>query len=232
MHLMPLRFLGSSRSLMFLGLVGCLGVVCAAEPKPTISGIWLMGQSLCDGSESLPVVTSADTGWGNVAFARGVRTWLPNDHPATPEQRAAELFKLVPLQAQTNGGLGETVASGLADHWQAARMANDKARAAHAASRFLVACAGQGGRQIQELSIADISTDSRTPESRRNGGGYYRTSLDDARRAVAQAKKSGAAFRIAALYWMQGEGNGGPTSVRRRRRGGWGRHGDLDGCGC
>ncbi|MDI1310881.1 phosphate ABC transporter substrate-binding protein, partial [Prosthecobacter sp.] len=114
-------------------------------------------------------------------------------------------------QAQTHGGLGETVANGLADHWQAARMENDKARAAHAASRFLVACAGQGGRQIQELSSTDISTDARTPESRRNGGGYYRTSLDDARRAVAQAKNAGAKFRIAALYWMQGEGNGGPT---------------------
>ncbi|MDB6007127.1 MAG: hypothetical protein JWR15_4114, partial [Prosthecobacter sp.] len=198
-------------ALLFFGTVLFLGVVGAAEPKPTLSGIWLMGQSLCDGSESLPVVTSADTGWGNLAFARGVRTWLPNDHPATPEQRAAELFKLVPLQAQTNGGLGETVANGLADHWQAALLKNDKSQAAHASSRFLVACAGQGGRQIQELSIADISTDARTLEAKKNGGGYYRTSLDDARRAVAQAKAAGAAFRIAALYWMQGEGNGGPT---------------------
>lgn len=196
---------------MFLGLAGSLSAAFTAESAPTLSGIWLMGQSLCDGSESLPVVTSADSGWGNMAFRRGVRTWLPNDHPATPEQRAADSFKLVSLQAQTNGGLGETVANGLADHWQAARMENDKTRAALAASRFLVACAGQGGRQIQELSSADISTDARTPESRRHGGGYYRTSLDDASRAVAQAKTAGADFRIAALYWMQGEGNGGPT---------------------
>ena len=182
-----------------------------AEPKPAISGIWMMGQSLCDGSESLPVVTAEDSGWGNLAFLRGVRTWLPNDHPSTPEQRAAEWFKLVPLRAQTNGGLGETVANGLADHWQSARAGNDKARMEQVQSRFLMACAGQGGRQIQELSSADISTDARTPESRRHGGGYYRTSLDDARRAVAQAKAMGSTFRIAALYWMQGEGNGGPT---------------------
>ncbi len=199
------------RALIFSALVFSLNVVCSADPKPTISGIWLMGQSLCDGSESIPVVTSTDTGWGNLAFARGVRTWLPNDHPATPEQRAADSFKMVPLQAQTNGGLGETVANGLADHWQAARMSNDKSQAAHASSHFLVACAGQGGRQIQELSIADISTDARTPEAKKSGGGYYRTSLDDARRAVAQAKTAGATFSIAALYWMQGEGNGGPT---------------------
>ena len=196
------------KAILFLLL--CVPVL-AEESKPGISGIWMMGQSLCDGSESLPVVTGADTGWGNFAFARGVRTWLPNDHPAMPEQRAAELFKLVPLRAQTNGGLGETVANGMADHWQSARFGNDKARAAQASSRFLVACAGQGGRQIQELSLADLSTDARTPDSRRGGGGYYRTSLDDAHRAVAQAKAAGVTFRIAALYWMQGEGNGGPT---------------------
>ncbi len=199
------------RELILSSLVLFCGAAFGAEPIRGISGIWLMGQSLCDGSESLPVVTGEDSGWGNLAFARGVRTWLPNDNPATPEKRAAASFKLVPLRAEANGGLGETVANGLADHWQAARMANDKARAGHAPSRFLVACAGQGGRQIQELSIADISTDSRTPESKKGGGGYYRTSLDDARRAVAQAKAMRAAFRIAALYWMQGEGNGGPT---------------------
>ena len=175
----------------------------AQETKPTISGIWLMGQSLCDGSESLPVVTTADTGWGNYSFMRGVRTWLPNENASTPEKRAAELFTLVPLRAQVNGGLGETVANGLADHLKAALVDFDKVRAAQDGPRFLVACAGQGGRQIQELSSADLSTDERTPASRRNGGGYYRTSLDDARRAMR------AGFRIEALYWMQGEGNGG-----------------------
>lgn len=195
-------------SFILLALTGLAG---AADTAPKISGIWMMGQSLCDGSESLPVVTSEDTGWGNLTFQRGVRTWLPKDNSATPDLRPAELFKFAPLLAQTNGGLGETVANGMADHWQSARLGNDKARAAHGASRFLVACAGQGGRQIQELSIADLSTDPRTPESRRHGGGYYRTSLDDTRRAVAQAKTTGANFRIAALYWMQGEGNGGPT---------------------
>ncbi|WP_395745711.1 phosphate ABC transporter substrate-binding protein [Prosthecobacter sp.] len=196
---------------MAVGLACAPGLAGAAEPAARISGIWMMGQSLCDGSESLPVVTPADSGWGNLAFRRGVRTWLPNDHPAAPEQRAADLFSLVPLRAEVNGGLGETVANGMADHWQAARMVNDKTQVPKATNRFLVACAGQGGRQIQELSSADLSTDARTPEPKRHGGGYYRTSLDDARRAVEKAKAAGAEFRIAALYWMQGEGNGGPT---------------------
>lgn len=188
-------------------------VANAAEmkPKESIAGIWLMGQSLCDGSESLPVVSATDSGWGNVMFQRGVRTWLPRGHSGTPEKRAAELFRLVPLKATVNGGLGETVANGLADHFKAALVGFDPARAAKDGLRLLVACAGQGGRQIQELSSADLSTDERTPESRRNGGGYYKTSLDDARRAMEQAKAGGVSFRIAALYWMQGEGNGGPT---------------------
>lgn len=171
-----------------------------------VEGIWLMGQSLGDGSESLPVISSDDTGFGNYAFQRGVRTWLPNDHPSTPEQRPSDQFQWVPLRAEQNGGLGETVANGLADHLRSAQL-HVTAQAPH----YLVSCAGQGGRQIQELSQADLSADPRTPESRRHGGGYYRTSLDDAQRAMEQAKVRGTRFQIAALYWMQGEGNGGPT---------------------
>lgn len=168
-----------------------------------ISGIWMMGQSLGDGSESLPVVSEKGSAFGNLMFELGVRTWLAKDNSATPEKRPGESFRLVPLRATVNGGLGETVANGMADHLRVAGEAKD-------APVYLVACAGQGGRQIQELSSADLSVDERTPESRRHGGGYYKTSLDDARRAVAQAKSRGAHFRIEALYWMQGEGNGGP----------------------
>ncbi len=170
-----------------------------------------MGQSLGDGSESLPVVTTGDTGWGNYAFLRGVRTWLPKDNSATPENRLAAQFQFGPLRAQANGGLGETVANGLADHLKAALLSMGKDLAKNGPPHFLVACAGQGGRQIQELSSADLSTDPRTPESRQHDGGYYRTSLDDARRASAQARAQGLSFHILALYWMQGEGNGGPT---------------------
>jgi hypothetical protein len=191
-----------THSLVFTAL--CLSTLAfAADPSPPISGIWMMGQSLGDGSESLPVVSKEDSRWGNLMFQRGVRTWLAKDNSATPEKRADHSFQLVPLRATVNGGLGETVANGMADHLKAASDAKD-------APFYLVACAGQGGRQIQELSSADFSVDERTPESRRHGGGYYKTSLDDARRAVLQAKNRGARFRIEALYWMQGEGNGGP----------------------
>lgn len=172
------------------------GILFQTALAADLSGIWMMGQSLCDGSESLPVVSEKGSAWGNLMFQRGVRTWLAKDNSATPENRGAEQFQLVPLRATVNGGLGETVANGMADHLSAQQK--------HSAN-YLVACAGQGGRQIQELSRADLSVDERTPESRRHGGGYYKTSLDDVRRAKALRPD----FRLAALYWMQGEGNGG-----------------------
>ncbi len=181
-------------------------------PRTRVVGLWLMGQSLCDGSESLPLVTPAETGWGNYAFARGVRTWVYGDLGATPEKRPEEQFAFVPLMAKQNGGLGETMANGLADHLKASVLGGAPAAAAKAGPpHFLAAYAGQGGRTIAELSLADESLDPRTPEVKKQGGGYYRTSLDDARRARAQASARGYDFAIAALVWMQGEGNGGPT---------------------
>src|SRR5437868_4035017 len=92
--------------------------------KTPVTGLWLMGQSLCDGSESLPLVTTADPGWGNYSFKRGVRTWIYGDHGAKPEERPVDQFALVPLRAAVNGGLGETIASGLADHLKATLIAS------------------------------------------------------------------------------------------------------------
>ncbi len=201
-----MRAVSASLSCLF----SLLPLTAAAE-EPVVAGIWMMGQSLGDGSESLPLVTPDDTGWGNLAFRRGVRTWLPGTDAAKPENRPAAHFDLVPLHAAANGSLGETVANGLADHLKSALVAMKNRPDKTTSPRYFVAFAGQGGRQIQELSPADLSTDPRTPESRRHGGGYYRTSLDDARRAVVAAEEQGMKFRIEALYWMQGEGNGGPT---------------------
>lgn len=167
-----------------------------------IAGLWLMGQSLCEGSQSLPIVTSTDSKWGNYRFKCGVRTWAIGDFSNDPEARPDEQFVFVPLAAKKSGGLGETIANGFADHLKATLPKS---------APFLVAYAGQGGRMIDELSEIDQSTDSRTPESRQHGGGYYKTSLDDALRAREQAKALGKGFSIAALVWMQGEGNGGPT---------------------
>jgi hypothetical protein len=179
--------------------------------KTPIVGLWLMGQSLCEGSEALPVVTPMDTGWGNYSFRRGVRTWIPGDHGAQPEQRKKEQFAFIPLVAAIHGGLGETIANGLADHLKSTLFTSGFAPVKDGAPHFLVSYAGQGGTTIEELSQADETTDPRTPAIKQQGGGYYRTSLDDARRARDQAKTQGQDFQIAALIWMQGEANGGPT---------------------
>lgn len=191
-----------------------------SEPSPkgrrldgnNVIGLWLMGQSLCEGSQSLPIVTPEATGWGNLAFRRGVRTWIFGEHSAKPAGRADEQFTLVPLTAAARGGLGETIANGLADHLTATLFdSKQPSPTDRPGTRFLVAYAGQGGRLIDELSQIDQSRDPRTPESRRHGGGYYRTSLDDTRRARNRAQSLGKGFEIAALVWMQGEANGGPT---------------------
>jgi len=208
---------------LFVAAVALLATQCHSDepgfsPDPTvikrgIVGLWMMGQSLCDGSESLPIVTPTDTGWGNYRFKRGVRTWVYGDHVSTPEERPAEQFGFTPLTAKKYGGLGETIANGLADHLKAASTRSDRHRISREkeAPHFLTAYAGQGGRFIDELSDVDQSTDPRTPTSRQHGGGYYQTSLDDARRARGQASSMGEDFAIAALIWMQGEANGGPT---------------------
>ncbi|WP_298865498.1 phosphate ABC transporter substrate-binding protein [uncultured Gimesia sp.] len=198
--------------------------LCFSEEKPKppanrpvlkrdIIGLWLMGQSLCEGAESLPRVTPTDEGWGNLMFQRGVRTWSYGKLGNKPQARPAEQFTFVPLTATKNGGLGETIANGMADHLKARLPGSPKnqGRLKNEAPHFLAAYAGQGGRLIDELSSVDQSTDDRTPASRQHGGGYYKTSLDDARRARGQAEAMGKDFGIAALIWMQGEANAGPT---------------------
>ncbi|HEX3659732.1 MAG TPA: hypothetical protein VHV55_28350 [Pirellulales bacterium] len=214
------------RLLRLIAAIGLLAVPCFAEQpgtkksvgpddrdaavlKAPVVGLWLMGQSLCEGAEALPLVTPSDSGWGNFAFKRGVRTWIAGDLDAEPEKREEGQFEFVPLAAAVFGGLGETMANGLADHLKASLMMGDHARAKNAAPHFLVAYAGQGGRMIEELSIADESRDPRTPKYKFGKGGFYKTSLDDARRAKKQARALGKEFAIAATVWMQGEANGG-----------------------
>ncbi|MDR3401850.1 MAG: phosphate ABC transporter substrate-binding protein [Chthoniobacter sp.] len=197
---------------MLLAPVLACGQSPPKEPAlhSSIVGLWLMGQSLCEGAESLPIITSADSGWGNYAFRRGVRTWAPKDHGAQPELRKDDQFAFEPLVAREDGGLGETIANGLADHWKATLPGTKTTATKDGAPHFLAAYAGQGGMTIAELSAADETTDPREPAVKQHGGGYYKTSLDDARRASQQAKSQGGSFTIGALIWMQGEANGGP----------------------
>ena len=75
------------KNLLYLAASTLTAFVHAADTPPIV-GLWMMGQSLCDGSESLPVVSTEDSKWGNRMFELGVRTWLAKDNSATQEKRA------------------------------------------------------------------------------------------------------------------------------------------------
>ena len=98
--------------------------VCSALEQDIV-GLWMMGQSLCEGAESLPVVTSTDSGWGNLMFNRGVRTWAAHQHSMELEKRPSDQFTFIPLVATKSGGLGETIANGMADHLKSLLIATD-----------------------------------------------------------------------------------------------------------
>src|SRR5579864_7342009 len=58
-----------------------VGVPPAVQSTRLLSHILHMGQSLASGEDAFPVVTIADTGYGNFQFRRGVHTWRM-DQPA------------------------------------------------------------------------------------------------------------------------------------------------------
>jgi len=173
-----------------------------------INHIVHMGQSLGAGEQSLPVVTQL-SGWGNHRFQRGVHTWSETDNAATPELRAESDFLLVPLTATTRGVEGETIANGMCDHLKSSVFGGRFAarNPAEFGPSYMMSYAGQGGRYLRELNKAhDDATDARAGV-RQSPGGYYATSIDDVRRAAAQASEMGVSYAVAAVTWMQGEAN-------------------------
>jgi hypothetical protein len=161
-----------------------------------------MGQSLGSGEEAFPVVTTADTGFENYQFRRGVHTWRPSepDNCANPERRRGNDFALVPIiGGEQATHTGETIASGLVDSLKAAR---DRPADLH----YLFSYAGVGNTRLRDLDKRhDDTTDPRA--LRPTPGGFYRTSIDDVRRGAAQAAMRGWQFEVGAITWMQGERN-------------------------
>ncbi len=206
-------------SLFLILLVGCYGcggnnATANAPPQPAPTGtnptpnftqlahILHMGQSLASGDDSLPAITTADTGHGNFQFARGVHTWREGQPVfcKAPELRPDSDFALVPVTAgEPIIGSGETIASGLVDQLKVSIGSPPDVR-------FLFSFSGQGSKRLRNLDKEhDDSSDPRsgfvTP------GGYYRTSIDDVRRGLAQARSHGWSYSVPAITWMQGEKN-------------------------
>ncbi len=167
-----------------------------------INHIVHMGQSLGAGEQSLPLVTTEDTGFGNLKFAIGTHTWSNNYFPDTPALREWNHFAFVPLTAQQRGGEGETIANGMCDHLShALGQVHDKAS-------FLFSYAGQGGRYLRELNKRHDDAKDPRAGNRQSKGGYYKTSIDDVRRAKRMADSLGMSYSVFAATWMQGEANG------------------------
>lgn len=169
-----------------------------------INHIIHMGQSLGAGEQSLPIVTDESTGFGNLKFEIGTHTWSGNYYPDKPELRGFENFSFVPLIAQQRGAEGETIANGMCDHLS--HTINDHTLENYC---FLFSYAGQGGRYLRELDKRhDDAKDSRA-SNRMSGGGYYKTSIDDVRRAKSTADSLKKSYSVFGITWMQGEAEGG-----------------------
>ncbi len=155
------------------------------------------GQSNAAGDDAYPVVSPTPTAYGNLQFARGMFTWT-GPHP---ELRAASDFAFVGLHSvDLNNGNGELIANGLADQYTATT---------GTPASILFSFAGQGSKRLREISIQDEAADPRALN--RTEGGYYRTMVDDVRRAKAQAERIGATYSVLAATIMQGEKNNDQT---------------------
>lgn len=167
-----------------------------------LSHIVHMGQSLGSGDDAFPLVTTADTGFGNFQFTRGVHTWREQDtaYGQSPQLRPDSDFSLVPIIAGERAtSTGETIASGLVDTLKASISPSID-------TRFLFSFSGIGSKRLRDLDKDhDDTTDPRS--GRQTPGGFYKTSIDDVRRAKAQATARGWSYEVTAITWMQGEKN-------------------------
>jgi hypothetical protein len=166
-----------------------------SKDRATIAHVVHMGQSLASGDDSYPIISSIDTGGGNLRFECGPHTWMENE--ANPEDRINACFDLVPLTQTGRGGRGETIGNGLADTLRPALDPD---------TRILFSYAGEGSKRLRELDFHDEATDPRALYPTR--GGYYRTNIDDVKRAMVSAEARGWNYKVLALTWMQGEKNG------------------------
>ena len=161
-----------------------------------------MGQSLASGDDAFPVVTTVNTGYGNFQFKRGVHTWriVQPTYCVNPEARPAGDFQLVPIiGGELATSTGETIASGLVDSLR-------NYQGTGAGTHFIFSFSGIGNKRLRDLDKRhDDTTDPRSQDP--TPGGFYKTSIDDVRRAKAQADSNSWSYEVSAITWMQGEKN-------------------------
>ena len=164
-----------------------------------------MGQSLAAGEQSLPIISTNESIYGNLMFKIGTHTWNNSYFPDQPELRNDSLFEFVKLKAVKRFEEGETIANGVSDHFT---------KGLNSEYKLLFSYSGQGGRYLRELDkIHDDAKDTRAG-SRQSKGGYYKTSVNDILRAKNLSEQKNLSYRVLAITWMQGEANGQLTLNR------------------
>lgn len=157
------------------------------------------GQSLGEGSESLPVVSLAQTGHNAYKFVRGVRTWKLDAYALDPTARPASEFDLMALTEAVDGATGETISTALAATIKELICGPNSPIRRDGAPQILVSFAGRGGRYLDELAKVPVEPDGQ--------GAYYATTVDDVRRARQYAMVNGKSYAVGGVVWMQGEAN-------------------------
>lgn len=177
------------------------GSTVAAALGADIVHIILRGQSLWQGAESVPAISTPALGYGGLMFGGyGVRSWDYLAFPLNPELRPDTKFNLVPLAESDNGGVGETVASGLVAQLKDMIVGHYKTGNRATGQQFLVTFPDQGGRLLDEIR--------KTPTLPDGIGAYYATAIDDIRRAKTAAAALGKTYAVLLVDFGQGEANG------------------------
>jgi hypothetical protein len=177
---------------------------------PAISHVIGLGQSNEEGSQSQPIVTATDPGFGAYKFARGIHTYNPSDNPATPENRVASDFTFVPLiEAVQQLWAGETIATGLTAQMKTALTGGrfSPVSLSDTTPHYLFSYPHRGGKHLIELNYQDYETSGSDPTP--GAGGYQKTFKDDITRAKASARAAGFDYGITAFTFCQGENEGG-----------------------
>jgi hypothetical protein len=171
--------------------------------------IIVYGQSLGEGAESLPVMSTAQTGHNAYKFVRGVRTWKLDAYAHNPIGRPSGEFELAPLFEAQDGALGETIATAMAATFKEFVCGPNSPDARTSPPQILVTFAGRGGCFLDELSKNPVQ-----PDTRNGGGDYYGTTIDDVRRGKQYAVTQGKSYAVGGVVWMQGEANNALQMMR------------------